>query len=52
MATGADGSFSRLPGETIRQPRRWPPFLICDLEAIPVIDDEETRKLGREFLGQ
>ena len=25
---------------------------ICDIEAIPVIDDEETRKLGREFLGQ
>jgi hypothetical protein len=25
---------------------------ICDVEAIPVFDDEETRKLGREFLGQ
>jgi len=25
---------------------------ICDIEAIPVFDDEETRKLGREFLGK
>ena len=25
---------------------------ICDIEAIPVFDDDETRKLGREFLDQ
>jgi hypothetical protein len=24
---------------------------ICDIEAIPVLDDEETRALGRDFLG-
>ncbi len=25
---------------------------ICDIEAVPVLDDEETRELGREFLAQ
>jgi hypothetical protein len=24
---------------------------ICDIEAIPVLDDDETRAVGRDFLG-